>query len=432
MTKSSRVYGLDDHQVGDVLRYADQMFKTRIEYITDRFGGNVRFGNDTVFDKFQSKTSYKFNSVNDLLFNHSTFYPAMDENYLTWLSKADDPITSTETGFANITYGQQLWQSQDLSYEVLKVMPHKPWDRSGWNLAVARHATGGGQTEGGTLPDTDYQTPEKYNNAPKEIVHTYEANLMAELLSRTGDDNIIPMDSQRPLVRSEHMRDMASYLTQDSDTLAGNNLESLDRLTATTAAQVTALSYDAGDENIFGIDKSASTDLDPYVDHNSGTDRDFSWDLVDQAIDATRPYTLGNMAGGQYVIITGENTFRRMSQELGTKQRFDAQNNKSRWSVGLNGITPAGDQAGGFTLASYRDKPIVVDYTVTADTIERIYGIYLSPTVGAHIKDLLPTTVFASNDYIDLDAFKNKEAILTMAELGDHNPRAHWQIRDLQ
>ncbi|MEE9446244.1 MAG: hypothetical protein V3V19_11335 [Cocleimonas sp.] len=423
MSRQSSRGQLNEAQAAQVVNYVDTMIDKRMQYEAEVLGRTFDGRNPL----FQKKTSFKFRTTKDLL---ATYYPHTDSNYLTWLSKADDPITSTEAGFVNIVYGSRLWQTQDLSANILTVFPHAPWAMSGWNYAVDRHATGGGQTEGAVLPDTDYQTPEKYNNVPKEIVHTYEETLKAQLLSRTGDDNIPGIESQRPLVKSEHMRDIDSYLTQDFNTLAGVNVESLDRLTATTALRV-AVSYDDGDEDIFGIDKSASTDLDPYVDHNSDVDRDFSFDDIDTALAATRRYRQGDMTGGQFVLITGPNMLERMNQEAGSKQRFvGSERQVSKWAGGFNGMYTVGKEEGGYALASYRDYPIIEDTTVTTDTLERIYGIYLSATVGTFLKDLLPTTLFASNDYIDLDAFKNKEALLSILELESHNPRANFQLRD--
>lgn len=397
-----------------VLRYVEHFETKRREYEMKVKGNNYS----------------NFRTVDDLM---ATYFPNLDGQYLNWLKKADDPMLSDTTGFANIVYGAQLHQTQDLTHNTWDILPHVPWGMSGWNYAVTRHATGGGHTEGAVLPDTDYQTPEKYNNVPKEVVHTYEASLKAILLAKTRDDNIPPLESQRPLVEAEHKRDMNSYLFQDCNTLAGVNMESFDRLTATTAAQITAIGYDAGDEDIFGIDKSASTDLDPYVSHNSGTDRDFSFDLIDTALAATRRYRQGELYGGQFVLITGPNTLERMSEEEGAKQRF-SNLSPSRWSAGYKGLKNIDGlrNEGGFGLASYRDIPIIEDTNVTTDTLERIYGIYLSPQVGTYYKSLLPTTLFASSDYIDLDAFKTKEALLTIGEIACHNPRANFQIRDLQ
>ena len=404
---------LTDQQNADVLTYVKTMFDKRNEYLHKVKGTSLRFG-----------------TIDDLL---ATYYPSTDAMYLSWLKKADDPMLSDSSGFANIVYGAQLYQTQDLSHNVYDIIPHAPWDVSGWNYAVARHATGGGQTEGAVLPDTDKQDPEKYSNTPKEIIHTYEASLKAILLARTGDDNIPPLESERPLIEEEHKRDMESYLMQDCNTLAGVNLESLDRLTATTAAQVTALGYDAGDEDIFNIDKSASTDLDPLVIHNSGTDRDFSFDYLDTALAATRRYRSGKLAGGQLVIITGPNMVERMSEEEGAKQRFQ-NSNPSKWAGGFRGLRNVDglSNEGGFGLASYREIPIVETTAASTDTLERIYGIYLSPKVGSFFKDLLPTTLFSSSDYMDLDGFKQKEALLTIGEIACFNPRSNFQLRDFQ
>ena len=410
-----RVNQLSDAMMGDVIKYTGVLMNKRLEYL-----------NKTQQVKSRS---LNFNTIDDLL---ATYFPNTDGAYMSWLKKADDPILSDTAGFANITYGAQLHQTQDLSHNVYDILPHAPWDRSGWNYAVDRMATGGGHTEGAVLPDTDFQSPEKYNNVPKEIVHTYEASLKAILLARTGDDNIPPLESQRPLVEQEHMRDIETYLLQDYDTLAGVNTESIDRLTATTAL-TTAVSYDANDEDIFGITKDSSTDLDPYVNHNSNVDRDFSFDIVDTALAATRRYRQGTLQGGQLVLITGPNMVERMSEEEGAKQRF-LNKSPSKWASGFKGLrnTDGLNNDGGFGLASYREIPIIESTAVTTDTLERIYGVYLDTRVGTFYKDLLPTTLFASSDYIDLDAFKSKEALLSIGEIGCNNPRANFQLRDFQ
>ena len=88
-------------------------------------------------------------------------------------------------------------------------------------------------------------------------------------------------------------------LLQDTDTLASNSFESLDRITISSAA-ATALGYTALDEDIFGITRSTSAWSDGAISHNSGTDRDLALALIDDRFKAV--WT----AGGQpKVILTG-------------------------------------------------------------------------------------------------------------------------------
>jgi hypothetical protein len=374
----------------------------------------------------------KMDSIHDMM---NYYYPYQNNpNYFSDLKKIDDPVLSDTTNFLVTTYGAMLFSQLDLEDNIWKFLPKTTWDRRGWRMLTARHQTGGGLAEDGDLPETDMADVGIGSAAPKTIVHTFDASAQAILEGDTADDSYgNPLDAQRPIVGQEHTKDMNAYLTQDADTLAGVNLESIDRLTIDTAT-VTALSYTADDEDIFGIDRSAVSWADPYSDHNSGSDRDFSLGLVDDLLKSVRRYQI-NSPGGQGVFITGEDTYERWNRELAPQQRFDDKANVARISTGLNGVQPIGDRETGFEIATYRKYPVVISNDVAQDTLSRIYFLWLGQN-ATNMKVLAPTQYYEAGwshgDPFILNKLGTEGAFVTFCELNCKNFPANGSIRDLK
>lgn len=381
---------------------------------------------------------FRINNLDDYL---RLWYPQKySDTYYNDIKKADDPVLTSTSGFLTTTFGERIFSQINHEQSVYGALPIVPWDRRGWRVTATRHATGGSQAENATNPETDQFPAIEISAAPKTIMHTFEASLQARLESKLSDDTYgDPMDAQRPLVELEHGKEINEALLQDADTLAGDNPESLDRLTMTTAG-VTALGYTAGDEDIFGIDKSVTTALDlATLDHNSGTDRDLTIKLIDDNIATVRRFWV-NSPQSQFVLIMSDITYERVRSELQAQQRFEERISTSSFTFGSNGIGPAPRQMTGrdvaFDVNTYRGFPILIDNDTQVDTIGRIYGILMGPDATFWKSLMLPQYFEAGisgngNPWLH-DKLNDKAAIVQMGALNSANLPANFQLRDLQ
>lgn len=359
------------------------------------------------------------------------YYPWLDRsNPLYNLKlKSDDPTLTSTTNYLTTTYGPILWNQLNMEANAFGLLKKTPWDRRGWRMISARSATGGGIAEGGVLPDTDQPDLGIASAAPKTIAHNFDLSYQAILESR-GQDDVVgdPLATYRTYTSTEHIKDMNGYLLQDGNSLAGDNLESLDRLTA-SAAYATALSWDANDEDIFGVDKSASSYADPFTGHASGVDRPITIPMLNELMRETRPYW-SNSDGKNCIFLTGHDTADQIAELLQAQQRF--------MDVTLgNGVQRGGVSTregidGGFSVMAYRNIPIFESIDVPQDGASRIYLIDLEHTF---IKMLAPTQYFQtgveSGDPFVLNKLNEEGMYVTIGELNCTMFKANGSIRDL-
>ena len=189
------------------------------------------------------------------------------------LLKADAPLLSTTAGTYQAIYGRKVWSQLNQEFNAFSILPKKPWDRSGWRVVTARPDTtkGGGIAENGTLPDTTKPTFQNIAAKPKTIAHTFDMSEVAIFLNDKDDG----LGDIRSVLKEEmgkhHAEEINKMLLQDVTTPAGNDYESLDRVTSgsITASGDAADTMDfgaggndygaAGDEDIYSIDRSANS-----------------------------------------------------------------------------------------------------------------------------------------------------------------------------
>jgi hypothetical protein len=377
-----------------------------------------------------SKSGKRLKSLKDL---ENLYYPWLDQNNpLSQMKvKADDPILSSSTNYLTTTYGNILWNQINMEANAWGLLPKRPWDRRGWRLIKARSSTGGGVAENASLPDTDQPDLAIASASPKTIAHTFDISYQA-LLEAKGMDDVVgdPMATYRTYTANEHAKDMNAMLLTDADTLAGNNIESLDRLTA-SSGYATALSLTSGDEDIFGIDKSANTWADPYTSHNSGTDRALTLAMINQLIRETRPYW-SDYSGKNCIFLTGHDTADTIAELVQSQQRFVDVNISAESGAQRQGVRTREGIDGGFNVMSYRNIPIFESIDVPQDGSSRIYLLDLGHTF---IKVLAPTQYFQtgveSGDPFILNKLNEEGMYVTISELACTMFKANGSIRDL-
>jgi len=153
---------------------------------------------------------------------------------------------------------------------------------------------------------------------------------------------------------TEHVNKM---LLQDLDTPAGNDFESLDRVTSSSFVETAAFADVSGlaDHNLYNLTRttgSAQEWFDAQVDAGAtGTERALTLNILDGMFRQVWE------AGGQpKVILTGYDTLETIQQLLQPQQRFVEM---KRVVPGVNGVKGVPGLQGGFMVATYNGVPII-------------------------------------------------------------------------
>ena len=351
----------------------------------------------------------------------------IDPQERQYLTKTDAPVITTTTGVYNPIYGAKTWIQLNQEINAWSVLPKIPWNQSGWRVITARGDTPptGGVAEDGAIPDTIKPTWATVSTKPKTVVHAFSASEVQQFLGTVDDSIGDTMAALREYFSAEHAEHLNKMLLTDNDTLAGNNVESIDRIVG-SYSEINGVGQDTGDLDIYSLDRDGGASwADAYVDHNSGTDRTFTMDMLDTAIRTIKV----NSGYKPNVILTGEDTLDRILQEQLTMQRYT---DTKPISVGVNGVTVEGINTG-FSVATYRDIPIITSKDVPKDTISRVYFLN---TDFLKIKVAKPTQYFetgmSKGDPFGIDKIGDEGMYRTMAELICFNFRAQGKIRDLK
>lgn len=344
------------------------------------------------------------------------------------LQKADSPVLSTTTGVYNPIYGAKIWSQLNQEQNVFALLPKIVWDKSGWRVITTRAAaSGGGVGENATLPDTIKPTFKEISTKPKIVAHTFNASEMETFLGTKDDGLGDVMKVMREEMGKHHAEMINKMLLSDVDTITTRDLdvESIDRVCSSLSEESGCLT--AGDADIYGIDRSDADNswADAYVDHNSGTARTLTIDLIDTAIENIR-----TNGGNPKVIVTGYDTITRIQQSLQAQQRFMGRENVVPTYGGIKGIP--GTEAG-FNVATYQGIPIIPSKDVKKDTLSRIY---ILDTDYLAFKVAYPTMYFESGmskkDPFGINYLGDEGLFRTMGELLCMRFNTQGKIRDLK
>jgi len=348
------------------------------------------------------------------------------------IEKADNDFTSAEAGAFNVIYGAKVWNQLNTRSEVAKLLKKEPWTQSGWRVMTTRPVDSGGaadyaagMTEGDPFGDTTAPTLVQVEATLKEVVTPYEITTKAELLS-DADDGLKGLGAfMRKEMSDAHVFGMDAMLLGDAHTVAGTNLESLDRVTTSHAYADAVLN--TTDADIYNIDRSASSWSDPAsASHNSGTDRALTLALLDSIIEAS---LTNGVNYSDLILLTGHDTYMNLQQLLssttGNVVRYDAPQvaagsaNGVLGEAGLNYDTRVG---------SYQGIPIFVSQHVAKDTVSRIHLLDL-PQLALRVA--APTTYVANDNLAVTQALTKQFALITAMELIAYRFNTHASIRDL-
>ena len=358
------------------------------------------------------------------------------------LLKADAPLLSTTAGTYQAIYGRKVWSQLNQEFNAFSILPKKPWDRSGWRVVTAKPSTavGGGIAENGTLPDTTKPTFQNVAAKPKTIAHSFDMSEVAIFLNDKDDG----LGDIRSVLKEEmgkhHAEHINQMLLQDCDTPAGNDLESLDRVTGNdggasgglTSMETGSASADhcgATDLDIYSISRSANSwsnaEVDCGSDQAAGNRRTLSLDHLDTIFQK-----IWVRGGNPKVMLTGYDTLMRIQQLLQAQQRFMEE---KRVVPTYNGVKGVPGVEAGFIVATYNGVPIIPSKDVQADGISRIYML---DTDYLYYSTAKPTQYFESGietgDPFAINRLGQEGLYRTMGEVWTTFFGGQGSIRDLQ
>lgn len=345
-----------------------------------------------------------------------------------YMEKSDDPILSTEAGYSNVVYGARAFVNVLFSGNTFAILSKDAYDKDNADGMRLMHATGTKSTgiqENAALPDTDKPDVLEATVGFKEEVTTFEVTQKALIKARNND--YVDLITIFQLEGELHTAGMNDHLNTDGNTLAGYNLESVDRMTA-SEAYATALSWTAGDNDMYSLDTGTYTWFDPITDHNSGTDREWNFGYFFKNSGAVR-----NNNGIVTKAYTKPDTYGQMMASAQIQARYSPSG--FSYSVTEEGPKVASGQEVGIAVATIDGCPIFQDPSAQADGIGRLYMIddremYGSPTVSLNIAS--PTKLTTANNSVLLDALKEKSSYDTSIELRCRSRFRQCSVRDLK
>ena len=349
------------------------------------------------------------------------------------LLKADAPMLSSTAGTYNAIYGRKVWSQMNQEFNAFSILPKRPWDRSGWRVLTDKPNSGavhGGVAENATLPDTVKPKFEHVAAKPKTVVHTFDMSETAIFLADKDDG----MGDIRSVLKEEmgkHHAEMTNkMLLRDVSAKANNDFESLDRVTIGDTSVMTAggTHYDDHDEDIYSIDRSATTNGWGYAEanaHTSATDRVLSLDQLDDLFQK-----IWVRGGNPKVMLTGYDTLMRLQQLLQSQQRFMEE---KRVTPTYNGVKGVPGMEAGFVVATYNGVPIIPSKDVASDTISRMYFL---DTDYLYFSTAIPTQYYESGietgDPFAINRLGQEGMYRTMGELWTTFFGGQGSIRDLK
>lgn len=348
----------------------------------------------------------------------------------------DAAVTSSTTGARNAIYSYGVFLGICLEANAYGILPKTPWPSTGYRaVQLPSASSGGGISEGGAIPATVKATYFENDLKIKEVAHAFDMSSIQKNLK--GKDDVLVWEDHKDVEAQTFDNLINRMLLTDGNTLASNNLESIDRMIDTTAAGVTGCGNDAGDEDPWALlDRSETTAgddnynswADAYVSHGGSgsteTDREFSLSYIDTVMANTAAYWDGGSMNNK-VFLTGFDTLYDWSQEMLPAQRLDV----TRVTTGVNGVQTHGNTDAGLVVKAYNGIPIIASNNVPQDTKSRVYLIDLD---YMSLWTLLAPEYLESSDPQAIDKFATEGVFHMQGELVATKFRGQGKVRGLK
>ena len=355
------------------------------------------------------------------------------------ISKADDNVTTTSLAEGlNTVFGAKVFNQLNTKSEVFKLLKKEAWTQSGFRALTARHATTAGVAEGGAFPETDHPELKEITLTLKEVVTPWQMSSKAEILSEADDGlgNLAAfMRREQGEAHAFFLDDMLTKSVEaNSDGssgagLAGNNMESLDRVTATLAyvtdAQSPSNSQD--DCDMYGIDISSNSFFDAGHTHftDDGSNNALALDDLDTMIAAL----LENGANyNSLAILTGFDTYQNLKALMqGTNGAFKFSLDGAA-AANMNGVTGEAGLNFDSRVGAYDGIPIFLSQHVPKDGASRLYMLDMD---NLALRVAAPTTYVDNTNLAVRQVLSREYAFITAGELVAYRRNTSGSIRDL-
>ena len=355
------------------------------------------------------------------------------------ISKADDNIDVS--GLAeglNTVFGAKVFNQLNTKSEVFKLLKKEAWTQSGFRALTARHATTAGVAEGGAFPETDHPELKEITLTLKEVVTPWQMSSKAEILSEADDGlgNLAAfMRKEQGEAHAFFLDDMLTKSVEaNSDGAtgagqAGNNMESLDRVTATLAyvtdAQSPSNSQD--DCDMYGLDITNNAFFD--AGHTHFTDDRTNNALALDDLDTMIAALLENGANyNDLVMLTGYDTYQNLKALMqGTNGafKFDL---AGAGAANQNGVTGEAGFNFDSRVGAYDGIPIFLSQHVPKDGASRLYMLDMASLA---MRVAAPTTYVDNTNLAVRQVLSREYAFITAGELVAYKRSTSGSIRDL-
>jgi hypothetical protein len=292
------------------------------------------------------------------------------------IAKVDAPVITSTTGVYNPIYGAYAWRQLNMEANVFGVLPKVAWTRSGWRVITARSAalaTGTGVAENAALPESFKPTFAQVYAKPKTCANVFEVSEVQEHLATLGgDDAIANIEEMRRYTMAEHVEALNYQLVGTTGTVAGYNLESLDRICGSyselSAHDAAGAAYGAGDLDPYGattgdFNRDAGAGwTDAQVLHNTYVLRPLTDDLIRSVMQLTQ-----NAGAKSTMWLTGNDTANDIAGLYSSQVRYMGE---ATIKGGINGVETLYGNAGidgGRRVSTLYGLPIIISKDVVKD-----------------------------------------------------------------
>ncbi len=296
---------------------------------------------------------------------------------LEYGQKIDAPLLSTTTGVFTAVSQAMMFAGVTTQHNVFSAFPKKRHDRGAFRYITTRaKSSGGGLADGAVTPDTIKPTLVRPAVPLKlEAVH-FDMGAIAQDLGSSEDD-VLTWGAIQDYMAEEFTYVLENDVTEDNGTLAGNNLESVDRVAASVSEMAgnsdgAGAAYTAGDLDIYLQDRDAANPaFDAYVSHASGVDRDFTGaPFLNLLLQNVAPFWGGGGTYDNKVWMSPYSLQEALNEIEGAASRYVSQ---VFVRTGLNGVQTIPGQGGGFAVNAYRSIPWICSDALQSDTLGRAY-----------------------------------------------------------
>lgn len=347
------------------------------------------------------------------------------------LMKSDDPVINV-TGVSTAMLGPRTHMNLDQVSVVWKLLPKIDFQtaKSGVRIVVTHATAAAGITETGTLVETDKPDLATYNVTLKRPNYTWDITELAQVKSLAEDGKAGgEANFQAQYAMDYFARSLDTMFLKTNGTTASANMESLDRLCASTSedqncTDAAGSAYDAGDNDWYTLDRDSASTYDAQVSHNSGTDRALTLNLIEEVMQTAEDYGLKPERG---VIISGSDTMSDIAALLSPNQQFT---DYVDVTFTANGVESARGRPAGIRMAAYNGYPVFKSPQMVKDGASRIIGLNLD-AVEVRIASPVRHLVSGIQNAILHDAFVEKHSLDMFGELAALGFASHFKVRDL-